>query len=168
MAASSGGMLVCTHGWLSTSAAVMRCPGSTVSIFCTSPEQLLDTCTIGAARQTQRAGGPGLTEPAPELCTADARTGTLIIAHDVGQAPPFAEVFGDGQQADADEMAHRGWQRVEIAGHDAGEHGLHALDVRECRLLRRQELQQEAMGIRTTAVLIQSASRHPADVLPAT
>ena len=32
-AASSGGMSVCTHGWLSTSAAVMRCPGSTVSIF---------------------------------------------------------------------------------------------------------------------------------------
>lgn len=47
MAASSGGMLVCTQGWRSTSAAVMRCPGSTVSIFCTSLEQLLDTCTSG-------------------------------------------------------------------------------------------------------------------------
>ena len=50
--------------------------------------------------------------------------------------------------------AHRGRQRVEVASHDAGEHGLHALDVRELGLLRRQELQQGTMHIITSATVV--------------
>ena len=73
-----------------------------------------------------------------------------ITACNVGQAPPRLEVFGKQTLMI---MAHRGRQGVEVAGHDAGEHGPHALDVRKLGLLRRQELRQETVQIITSASL---------------